>query len=64
MKLKKDKIEKIIQNFLVNNPELIRSTLDNYKINLEKQKFQERCQKLKKIKNPGIFQKNANDNNI
>ena len=56
--IKEDKIEKIIQNFLVNNPELIRSSLDNYKINLEKQKFRNAIKKLKKIKNPGIFQKN------
>ena len=57
--IKQDKIEKIIQNFLMNNPELIRSTLDNYKINLEKQKFKNAVKKLKKIKNPGVFQKNA-----
>ena len=57
--IKDDKIEKIIQNFLVNNPELIRSTLDNYKINLEKKIFKNTVRKLKKIKNPGIFQKNA-----
>ena len=57
--IKENKIEKIIQNFLVNNPELIRSTLDNYKINLEKQNFRSAVKKLKKIKNPGIFQKNA-----
>ena len=57
--IKEDKIEKIIQNFLVNNPELIISTLDNYKINLEKKKFKNTVRKLKKIKNPGIFQKNA-----
>jgi hypothetical protein len=57
--IKEDKIEKIIQNFLVNNPKLIRSTLDNYKINLEKKIFKNTVRKLKKIKNPGIFQKNA-----
>ena len=57
--IKEDTIEKIIQNFLVNNPELIRSTLDNYKINLEKKIFKNTLRKLKKIKNPGIFQKNA-----
>ena len=58
--IKEDKIEKIIKSFLVNNPELIRSTLDDYKINLEKQKFQNTIKILKKIENPGIFQKNAN----
>ncbi|MDC1355978.1 DsbA family protein [Pseudomonadota bacterium] len=57
--IKEDTIEKIIQKFLVNNPELIRSTLDNYKINFEKKIFKNTVRKLKKIKNPGIFQKNA-----
>ena len=58
--IKENKIEKIIQKFLVNNPELIRSTLDNYKINLKKQKFKNAFKALKNIKNPGTFQKNAN----
>ena len=58
--IKEDQIEKIINNFLVNNPELIRSTLDNYKTNLEKQNFQNTVKALQTIENPGIFQKNAN----
>ncbi|MDC6451541.1 DsbA family protein [Alphaproteobacteria bacterium] len=57
--IKKDEIEKIIKKFLVNNPELITYTLENYKINLEKQKFKNAVKTLEKIKNPGIFQKNA-----
>ena len=58
--IKENEIEKIIQKFLVNNPELIRTTLDNYKINFEKQKFKNTIKELKKIENPGIFNKNAN----
>lgn len=58
--IKEDTIEKIIQKFIVNNPDLIRSSLDNHKINLEKQKIQKAINALKIIKNPGVFQKNAN----
>ena len=58
--IKENRIEKIIQKFVINNPELIRSTLDNYKAKLAKQKFRNAITKLKKIKNPGVFQKNAN----
>ena len=57
--IEENKIEKIIKKFLVNNPELIRSTLDNYKSNLKKQEFKNTIKALKKIKNPGVFQKNA-----
>ena len=59
-KIKKSKIERIMKNFLVNNPELIRSTLDDYKIKLEVQKFKNAIKTLKMIRNPGIFQKSAN----
>ena len=58
--INEDTIEKIIQKFIVNNPDLIRSSLDNHKVNLEKQNIQKAINALKKIKNPGIFQKNAN----
>jgi protein-disulfide isomerase len=58
--IKEKKIEKLIKNFLVKNPELIRSILDNYKINFERQKFKNAIKDLKKIGNPGVFQKNAN----
>jgi protein-disulfide isomerase len=57
--IEKNKIEKIIQKFLINNPKLIRSTLDNYKIKLEKQKFKNAIKELKNIQNPGVFKKNA-----
>ena len=58
--IKEDTIKKIIQKFIINNPDLIRSSLDNHKINLKKQKIQKAINALKIIKNPGIFQKNAN----
>ena len=57
--IKNHEIEKIIKNYIVKNPELIRSTLDNYAINLEKQKLKNTIKLLKKIDNPGIFKKNA-----
>ena len=57
--IKENKIEKIIHNFLVNNPELLRSTLDSHKINLEKQKIKNTIETLKNINNPGVFQNNA-----
>ena len=58
--IKEDTIKKIIQKFIINNPDLIRSSLDNHKINLEKQKIQKAINALKIIKNHGVFQKNAN----
>ena len=57
--IEEKKIEKIIQNFLVKEPELIRSILDDYKISFERQKFKKAIKDLRKIQNPGIFQKNA-----
>ena len=57
--IEEKKIEKIIQNFLVKKPELIRSILDDYKISFERQKFKKAIKDLRKIQNPGIFQKNA-----
>ena len=55
----KDNIEKIIKDFLINNPDFIKSTLDDYKISLENQKKQNAIKLLKEIDNPGIFQKQA-----
>ena len=58
--IKNDDIEKIIKNYIVKNPEIIRSSLDNYATDLEKQNFKSSINLLKKIDNPGIFQINAN----
>ena len=57
--IKKNEIELIVKNFLSKNPEFIKSTLDDYKLNLEKQKKKDSISLLKEIKNPGIFQKKA-----
>ena len=55
----KDKIETIIKNFLTENPDFLKSTLDDYKISLEDLKKIETIKLLKNINNPNIFQKNA-----
>ncbi len=55
----KNQIEKIIKKFIIENPDLIKSTLDGYKISLENQKKQNAIKLLKNINNPGIFPKQA-----
>ncbi len=57
--INKDKIVTIVKKFLKENPEFIKSTLDNYKITLENQTKQEAIKLLKGIKNPGVFRKQA-----
>ena len=57
--IKKNEIELIVKNFLSKNPEFIKSTLDDYKLKLEREKKKDAINLLKEIKNPGIFQKNA-----
>jgi protein-disulfide isomerase len=57
--MSQENIEKIIENFLIKNPQLLRSVLDNYKKNTELEKKKKAIQSLKSFKNPGIFQKNA-----
>ena len=57
--MSQENIEKIIENFLIKNPQLLRSVLDNYKKNTELEKKKKAIQSLKSLKNPGIFQKNA-----
>ena len=57
--MSQENIEKIIENFLIKNPQLLRSVLDNYKKNTELEKKKMAIQSLKSFKNPGIFQKNA-----
>ena len=60
--INKDKIVTIVKDFLKKNPEFIRSTLDNYKITLEKQTKQNAIKLLNDIENPGIFRKQADVN--
>ena len=57
--INKDNIDTIIKNFLKKNPELLKSTLDNYKVSLENQKKQHAINLLKDVNNPGVFSKQA-----
>ena len=57
--INKDNIDTIIKKFLKKNPELLKSTLDNYKVSLENQKKQHAINLLKDIDNPGVFSKQA-----
>ena len=57
--INKNNIETIIKDFLKENPEYIRSTLDNYKISQENQKKQKAIKLLEDIDNPGFFHKQA-----
>mgnify|MGYP002700404348 CR=1 FL=1 len=61
--IKEDTIEKIIQEFIVNNPDLIQSSLDNHKINLEKQKIKKAINACKKY-NAVILDKTKKSNVI
>ena len=57
--INKDKIENIIKEFLIKNPDFIKSTLENYKIFLENKKKQNAIKLLNDIENPGFFRKQA-----
>ena len=57
--MSQEKIEKIIENFIIQNPKLLRSVLDNYKKNTELEKKRNAINSLYSLNNPGIFQKNA-----
>ena len=56
----KDKIEKLVKNFLIKNPDFLKSILDDHKISIENQKKQNAIKALEDIDNPGIYQKQAN----
>lgn len=58
--INKDNIDTIIKKFLKKNPELLKSTLDNYKVSLENKQKQHAINLLKDINNPGVFSKQAN----
>ncbi len=53
--INKDNIDAIIKKFLKKNPQLLKSTLDNYKVSLENQKKQHAINLLKDVNNPGCF---------
>ena len=55
--IKKEEIEKIVKNYLIQNPELIQSTLDDYKKSVEIEKKNNAITLLRGIKNPGVFNK-------
>jgi len=57
--INKDNIDTIIKKFLKKNPELLKSTLDNYKLSLENQKKQHAINLLEDVNNPGVFSKHA-----
>ena len=57
--INKENIDTIIKKFLKKNPELLKSTLDNYKVSLENQKKQHAINLLKDVNNPGVFSKQA-----
>ena len=57
--INKDNIDTIIKKFLKKNPELLKSTLDNYKVSLENKKKQHAINLLKDVNNPGVFSKQA-----
>ena len=57
--INKDKIENIIKEFLIKNPDFIKSTLENYKISLENKKKQNAIKLLNNIENPGFFREQA-----
>ena len=57
--IKIEEIEKIIKNYLIKNPKLIKSTLEEYKKTVETNKKINAITLLQNIKNPGIYNKNS-----
>ena len=57
--IKIEEIEKIIKNYLIKNPKLIKSTLEEYKKTVEINKKNNAITLLQNIKNPGIFNNNS-----
>ncbi len=57
--IKKEEIEKIVKNYLIQNPELIQSTLEDYKKTVEINKKNDAIALLRDINNPGFFNQNS-----
>ena len=57
--LKIEEIETIIKNYLIKNPKIIKSTLDDYKKTAEINKKNNAIKLLKDIENPGIYNENS-----
>ena len=58
--LKKDEINSIIKNFILDNPKIIEKTLQNLNFKRSKQNFELALTELKKIPNPKLKNANAN----
>ena len=54
-----EEIETIIKNYLIKNPKIIKSTLDDYKKTTEINKKNNAIKLLKDIENPGIYNENS-----
>ena len=54
-----EEIETIIKNYLIKNPKIIKSTLDDYKKTAEINKKNNAIKLLKDIENPGIYNENS-----
>ena len=54
-----EEIETIIKNYLIKNPKIIKSTLDDYKKTAETNKKNNAIKLLKDIENPGIYNENS-----
>jgi protein-disulfide isomerase len=54
-----EEIETIIKNYLIKNPKIIKSTLDDYKKTAEINKKNNAINLLKDIENPGIYNENS-----
>ena len=57
--IKKEEIERIIKNYLIKNPKIIKSTLDDYKKTAEKNKKNNAIKLLKEVNNPGIYKESS-----
>lgn len=57
--IEKNKIEKVVQDFLLKHPQIIKSSLDSFELLLKKQKIRKAIDALSLANNPGIIQKNA-----
>ena len=54
-----EEIETIIKNYLIKNPKIIKSTLDDYKKTAEINKKNNAIKLLRDIENPGIYNENS-----
>ena len=54
-----EEIETIIKNYLIKNPKIIKSTLEDYKKTAEINKKNNAIKLLKDIENPGIYNENS-----